>query len=65
MQTLNNSEITAVQLNEQAAVYLTQGKLEAAETTCLEALKLQQNSASIIKMLGNILHAKGNIEESR
>ena len=65
MQTTINSETTAVQLNEQAAGYLTQGKLEAAEATCWQALKLQPNSASIIKMLGNILHAKGNIEESR
>lgn len=65
MQTTIHSETTAVQLNEQAAVYLTQGKLEAAEATCLQALKLQPNSASIIKMLGNIMHAKGNIEDSR
>jgi len=65
MQTTITSETTIVQLNEQATVYLTQGKLEAAEATCLQALKLQPNSAPILKMLGNILHAKGNIEESR
>jgi len=65
MQTTINYETTVVQLNEQAAVYLTQGKLEAAEAACLQALKIQPNSAWILKTLGNILHAKGNIEESR
>ncbi|PSB53739.1 capsular polysaccharide biosynthesis protein [filamentous cyanobacterium Phorm 6] len=65
MQTAINSETTVVQLHEQAEVYLTQRKLEEAEATCLQALNNQPKSAPIIKLLGNILHAKGKIEESR
>ena len=65
MQTTINSEVTLAQLNEQAEVYLTQGKLEEAETTCLQALNIQPKSAPLVKLLGNILHAKGRIEESR
>ncbi|MEG4917392.1 tetratricopeptide repeat protein [Microcoleus sp. B7-D4] len=65
MQTTINSEATLAQLNEQAEVYLTQGKLEEAETACLQALNIQPKSAPILKILGNISHAKGKIEESR
>ena len=64
-ETTLNSETIIVQLNEQAEVYLTQEKLEEAEATCLQALKIQPKSAPIIKLLGNILHAKGKIGESR
>ena len=65
METTINSEVTLAQLNEQAEVYLTQGKLEEAETACLQALNFQPKSAPILKILGNILHAKGKIEDSR
>ncbi|MEG5220458.1 tetratricopeptide repeat protein, partial [Microcoleus sp. ARI1-A5] len=65
MQTTINSEITLVQLNEQAEVYLAQGKLEEAKATCLQALNIQPKSALLLKLLGNILHAQGKIEESQ
>ncbi len=65
MPTSVQPENAVAQLNRQAEVYLAEGKLEAAEATCRQAVKIQPQSAAAWKTLGNIRQAKGLTEEAR
>ncbi|AFY85468.1 tetratricopeptide repeat protein [Oscillatoria acuminata] len=65
MQATFNSETAAEQLNQQAEVYLAQGKLDEAESVCLKAMQIQPNSASSYKNLGTALQRKGKIKEAQ
>lgn len=65
MQTTFNSETAAEQLNQQAEVYLAQGKLDEAESVCLKAIQIQPNSAASYKNLGNVFQRKGKIKEAQ
>ncbi|MCU0541858.1 MAG: glycoside hydrolase family 99-like domain-containing protein [Oscillatoriaceae cyanobacterium Prado104] len=63
--TVNTDESTAVQFNQQAEIYLSQGKLEEAIASCEQALKIYPNFAPAYKTLGNALQAQGRMEEAR
>jgi tetratricopeptide (TPR) repeat protein len=65
MQATFNSETAAEQLNQQAEVYLAQGKLDEAESVCLKAIQIQPNSADSYKNLGTTLQRKGKIKEAQ
>ncbi|MCT7952789.1 tetratricopeptide repeat protein [Ancylothrix sp. C2] len=65
METIVNSQLNAVKLNEQAEAYLKQGKLKEAETICRQVLAVQPQSAPAFKTLGNVLQATGKIEEAK
>ncbi|MCT7964993.1 tetratricopeptide repeat protein [Laspinema sp. D1] len=65
MQATFNSETAAEQLNQQAEVYLAQGKLDEAESVCLKAMQIQPNSAASYKNLGTALQRKGKIKEAQ
>ncbi|MCT7975657.1 tetratricopeptide repeat protein [Laspinema olomoucense] len=65
MQATFNSETAAEQLNQQAEVYLAQGKLDEAESVCLKAIQIQPNSAASYKNLGTALQRKGKIKEAQ
>ena len=57
-----NSQEMAVQLNQRAELYLKEKELEAAKTTCEQALKHQPDYAPACKTLGNIFHTQGQLE---
>ncbi|MCL2926143.1 MAG: tetratricopeptide repeat protein, partial [Trichodesmium sp. MAG_R04] len=57
-----NSQEMAVQLNQQAELYLNQKELELAKTTCEQALKHQPDYGPACKTLGNIFYTQGQLE---
>lgn len=53
---------TPEELNQQAEIYLSEGKLEEAEAVCRQALAVKGDFAPACKTLGNIMQLKGEIE---
>ncbi|NEO52948.1 MAG: DUF563 domain-containing protein [Okeania sp. SIO3B5] len=62
MSSTKNQEIATIHLNQQAEIYLSQGKLDAAHGACLKALEIFPNCGEIYKTMGNVLQAMGKLE---
>lgn len=60
-----NLETAAVDFQQQAEVYLTQGRLEDAIAICTQALQQNPNSAQAYKILGKVLQTQGKLEEAK
>ncbi|MBD1814996.1 tetratricopeptide repeat protein [Microcoleus vaginatus DQ-U2] len=60
-----NSETAAVDLQQQAEVYLALGKLDEAIALCQQVLASHPNSAKTCKTLGKALQAQGKLEDAR
>ncbi|MDY6804005.1 MAG: tetratricopeptide repeat protein [Cyanobacteriota bacterium] len=58
-------ETAAAQNQQQAEIYLTEGKLEEAKTACLVALQLQPDFPPACDTLGKVLQAMDQIESAR
>jgi tetratricopeptide (TPR) repeat protein len=60
-----NSEIVALDFQQQAELYLAMGKLNEAIALCQQILASDPNSAETCKTLGKALQAQGKLEDAR
>ncbi len=60
-----NSEIVALDFQQQAEIYLALGKLDQAIALCQQILASDPNSAETCKTLGKALQAQGKLEDAR
>ena len=60
-----NSEIVALDFQQQAELYLAVGKLDEAIALCQQILASDPNSARTCKTLGKALQAQGKLEDAR
>ncbi len=60
-----NSEIVALDSQQQAELYLAVGKLDEAIALCQQVLASDPNSAETCKTLGKALQAQGKLEDAR
>ncbi|MEG4998139.1 tetratricopeptide repeat protein [Microcoleus sp. B4-D4] len=60
-----NSETAALDLQQQAEIYLAFGKLEEAIALCHQILASHPDSAETCKTLGKALQAQGNLEDAK
>ncbi|MEG4801755.1 tetratricopeptide repeat protein [Microcoleus sp. ARI1-B5] len=60
-----NSETAAVDLQQQAEIYLALGKLDRAIALCHQILASHPDSAETCKTLGKALQAQGKLEDAR
>ncbi len=58
-------EISVVNLQQKAEIYLTQGKLEKAIAACHQALEIESNFPPTCKILGNIWQRMGEIDKAK
>ncbi|NET27533.1 glycosyltransferase 61 family protein [Okeania sp. SIO1I7] len=62
MSDVNNQKISVFNLKQKAEIYLSQGKLERAYTTCSQALEILPNCGEVYKTQGNVLQKMGKLE---
>ncbi|MCC3471958.1 MULTISPECIES: tetratricopeptide repeat protein [unclassified Microcoleus] len=60
-----NSETAAVDLQQQAEIYLALGKLDRTIALCHQILESHPDSAETCKTLGKALQAQGKLEDAR
>ncbi|NET17110.1 MAG: DUF563 domain-containing protein [Okeania sp. SIO1H6] len=62
MSDVNNQKISVFNFKQKAEIYLSQGKLDEAYTTCSKALEISPNCGEVYKTQGNVLQKMGKLE---
>lgn len=65
MPSIDKMEKAAVDLSQQAEVYLAEGRLNEAVAACESALKIQPNLATACQTLGKVMQLRGEIEQAK
>lgn len=65
MRLTEKMEKAAVDLSQQAEVYLAEGRLNEAVAACESALRIQPNLATACQTLGKVMEVRGEIEQAK
>lgn len=65
MSSIEKMEKAAVDLSQQAEVYLAEGRLNEAVAACESALKIQPNLATACQTLGRVMEVRGEVEQAK